>query len=250
MNQVFMFYAVIAFISGMVVGSFLNVVIYRLPRGESLMFPSSHCPNCHKSIAFYDNIPIFSYLILGGKCRKCKNSIGKIYPIIEFVTAVLFVLAFMYRGNNIRYMLDIYLISVLICIFMIDLNNLIIPNELNIALAIGAVAPIIFGYIAPVYAMTGAVIGGAVLFVIAVIGPMGGGDIKFMAAMGLWLGTRGTLLALWLAFVIGGVIGVAQLILKKKKRGESVAFGPYLIIGSLLAYFFQDIFFEYYLRMF
>ncbi len=249
MNIILIFYAVVACISGLVVGSFLNVVIHRMPRGQSLVFPSSHCPKCHHKIAFYDNIPVLSYLMLGGKCRKCHQTIDKIYPIIEFITGVLFLTIFLYRGNTLQYVLDIVLISIFICIFMIDLHHMIIPDQLNIALALVGVLPIIFGYISLTSAATGAVLGGSILFIIALIGPMGGGDIKFMAAMGLWLGSTGVLLALWISFVVGGMIGIIQLMTKMKQRGEKVAFGPYLIFGSVLAYFFKDIFLKYYFSL-
>ncbi len=239
----------VVFIFGLIIGSFLNVVIYRLPKGESLIFPASHCPKCNKKIKFYDNIPVFGYIFLGGKCRHCHNKIGKIYPAIEIITATLFTIDYLHRGAGLLYLYEILLISIFVCIFMIDLKHMIIPDILNLMLAIGAFGPIAMGRIDITTALTGGVLGGAVLFIIAMIGPMGGGDIKFMAAMGLWLGIIGTGLALWIAFVVGGIIGVVLLLMKIKKRGDNVAFGPYLIIGSFIAYFFQNVFFQFYLNL-
>ncbi len=240
----------LVFIFGLIIGSFLNVVISRLPKGESLMFPASHCPKCHKKIKFYDNIPIIGYIMLGGKCRNCHSEIGKIYPAIELITAVLFTIDYLHRGVSLLYLYEILLLSIFICIFVIDLKHMIIPDILNLMLAIGAFGPIAMGRINLTTALTGCVIGGVILFIIAIVGPMGGGDIKFMAAMGLWLGTYGTGLALWIAFVIGGIVGLILLVTGIKKRGESVAFGPYLIIGSLFAYFFQSAFFQFYFNIF
>ncbi len=240
----------VVFILGLLIGSFLNVVIYRLPNGESVLFPASHCPKCNKKIKFYDNIPVIGYIILGGKCRNCKNKIGKIYPAIELLTAFLFTIDYLHRGASLLFLYEVLLISIFICIFMIDLKHMIIPDRLNLMLAIGAFGPIVMGRIDIMVALTGAILGGAVLFIIAMIGPMGGGDIKFMAAMGLWLGTLGTGLALWFSFVIGGIIGIVLLVTGIKKRGEAVAFGPYLIIGSLISYFFQSAFFQFYFNIF
>jgi len=235
---------------GLLIGSFLNVVIYRVPNGESIAFPASHCPICGHDLKPYDNIPVLSYLVLGGKCRYCKTKISKQYPIIEMLTGVIFGCLYLRTGLSVKLLFELALASVLICVVIIDIKHEIIPNSLNLFLGvIGIGYVLITGHIQWTDALYGFLAGGGFLFLIALVGPMGGGDIKFMAAMGLWLGLFPTVLALLLSFISGGLIGVLLIVFKIKDRKDHIPFGPFLVFGSVIGYFFFQEFIIMYLNL-
>ncbi|MDO8886493.1 prepilin peptidase [Candidatus Oleimmundimicrobium sp.] len=240
---------------GLIVGSFLNVCIYRIPINESIVKPSSKCPKCKKPLKPWDNIPLLSYLVLGGKCRYCREPISLKYPLVEFITGVLFALAFLKFDLSLSLVLGIFLISVLVVLTFIDLSYLIIPNKiiypsLVIALALVAInfftvpfLPLV-GAKNPLFSICGFLGGGGFLFLVAILGEkifkqevMGGGDIKLAALLGIFLGWY-VWLALFLGFLFGSIVGVTLMLLKQKGRKDFVPFGPFLALGGILTLFF------------
>lgn len=236
-------------ILGLCIGSFLNVVISRLPEEMSLAYPPSTCPTCKNRIKFYDNIPVVSFLLLRGSCRYCGNKISWLYPLIEIITGVLFGFIYIRTGYTLQFAFDALFASALICVFVIDLKHEIIPDEINIFLfTLGLVMVFATKDLALKDSVLGALTGGGFLFLIALAGPMGGGDIKFMAAAGLWLGLFPTVLSLLLAFILGGLVGVLLIALKFKSRKDHVPFGPFLVIGTSVSYYFFNEFIAIYLK--
>ncbi len=233
---------IVIFIFGAVIGSFLNVCIYRLPRSKSIIRPNSFCPACEKSIKFYDNIPIASYIILGGKCRHCGAKISRRYPFVELITAVLFL--FFYRRFGLSYELLAYTIfvSLLITISFIDYDFQIIPDVLSIG---GLVAGLLIAFIRPGFRFMdgfyGVLTGGGVLFIIAygyqLIARregMGGGDIKLLAMIGSFTGFKGVLFSLIGGSIIGSLVGIPLMLMKKENMKYAIPFGPFLSLAALI----------------
>ncbi|WP_430886419.1 prepilin peptidase [Fusibacter sp. JL216-2] len=239
-----------AAVLGLLIGSFLNVIIYRLPKNESIAFPGSHCYACGHDLKAIDNIPLLSYVFLKGKCRYCKAGISMQYPIIELITGVIFGLLYLRTGLSWQFLFEAGLVSALICVTVIDLKHEIIPDSLNLFIGLLGVGYLISSHhIGNLDALYGFLAGGLVLFLIALVGPMGGGDIKYMAAMGLWLGLFPTIAALLIAFIMGGLIGVLLIALRIKNRKDHIPFGPFLVFGSIVGYFFFEEFVHLYFRL-
>jgi leader peptidase (prepilin peptidase)/N-methyltransferase len=224
---------------GLLLGSFLNVVAYRLPRRESLVTPGSHCPSCATPVKPYDNIPVLSWLLLGGRCRGCSEPIAKRYPVVETMTAVLFgAVALLHADDTTRLVLGIVLVAFLVPIALIDLDHQIIPNRLTLpaavlALALGtALDP--GGELERVIAGLAA---GAVLMLPSLLHPsgMGMGDAKLIAVIGLFLG-QAVVPAFFVAFVAGTIVGIAVLVRKGMSEGRrtKIPFGPYLALGGVV----------------
>lgn len=223
---------------GLIIGSFLNVVIWRLPRGESLARPNSRCPKCGARIRFYDNIPVVSWLLLRGRCRNCGAEIAKRYPLVEALTGAVFLGIALARGVDDDLALWLPLAAVLIAVAGIDLDHQIIPNKIVLPAAIwGLVGTIIFR---PDNVDDVLIAGGAaflVLFIAALISPagMGMGDVKLAGAMGLYLGSW-VAPAMLIAFLVGSVVGLA--VIAREGRGarkKGVPFGPFLALGGIVA---------------
>lgn len=227
----------LVFLTGACVGSFLNVCIYRIPRGKSVVFPSSYCPSCANTLRFVDLIPLISYLALNRKCRYCGCKISPRYPVVELVTGLLFVLAVTKYGLTLAALRAVVLFSLLIPAALIDLKYKIIPDKLNLAGVILGIPLIVESKEVFFSGVTGFLAGGGLLLLIAVVsrGGMGGGDIKLAAVMGLLLGWKCLLAALFLAFATGGVTGILLLLLGLKKRKDAVPFGPFLALGGIAA---------------
>ncbi len=244
-----MFFYVSVFLFGLVIGSFLNVCIYRLPRGESIVFPSSKCPGCGYSISAKDNIPIVSYIILRGKCRNCGISISPRYPLVEFLNGLLYVLVLWRYGLSITSIVFMLYMSALIVITFIDIDFQIIPDVITIP---GAIISLILGafllkdpFIRTTMlgwksSVAGAVLGFGLFYGIAVLsrGGMGGGDIKMMAMVGALTGWKGVLLTTFAGSLLGSVIGIALMVFKGKGRKTKIPFGPFLAAGSVLSVLF------------
>lgn len=242
----------ISFIFGLLVGSFLNVCIYRLPRQETIVKGSSYCPHCQTELAPKDLVPLFSYVLLKGQCGYCQHKIHYRYPLVEFSTGLIFVLTFVKFSLTPLLWKYLFILSLLLVISGIDLDWQIIPNKLVIVLlGWGLLWQILFPEITWLQALLGALLGGGLLLLIALISPggMGGGDIKLMFASGFILGGPLTLLALFLGFVIGAVIGVFLLLTGRKKRKEPIPFGPFLALGILIAVFWGDVLIHSYLNL-
>ena len=238
-------------LSGLLVGSFLNVCIHRIPRGESVVFYSSYCPFCKHDLDAFDLVPVFSYLFNGGKCRHCKTFISPRYVLVELITSVIFVITFINLGCSTFLVKYLLFYSLLIIIFFIDLEHKIIPNKLVIFLLIWGVCWQLFLPERSWWeSIGGALLGGGFLLLIAVIsgGGMGGGDIKLMFAAGLYLGTALTGLALFLSFLGGAGVGLILLTFGFKKRKDYIPFGPFLTLGIFIAVLWGNCILEIYMR--
>ncbi|NPA12968.1 MAG: prepilin peptidase [Aquificae bacterium] len=240
-----------SFVFGAVIGSFLNAVIYRLPRGKSLVKPKhSFCPNCGKQINWYDNIPILSYIILGGKCRNCKNPIGKRYLIVEILTGIASVVAYLKTGFTVDYFFVFSFFAILIAITFIDLDFQIIPDELNLTgFILGLVYLFIRKDMEPVDGLIGAVAGSGLLWLIGYlylklrgIEGLGMGDVKMMVFVGVYLGWFGALFTVFFGALLGVVAGVISATLSKAEdKGKfAIPFGPFLAIASAVYMLFGD----------
>jgi len=247
MNIESVIFLLIVGIFGLILGSFLNVVIYRLPRKESLIFPASHCPVCSTPIKYSDNIPILSYIILGGRCRSCYAKISWIYPFVEFITAIMVVVLFLINGFTINFVADCSLGLILLVAAIIDSKHMIIPDRLNYT---GAVIAIIFslwrGFDGIARSFGGAFFGFFILAILYWVGKLlfkregvGLGDMKLAIVIGLFVGPFWCLMALLFAVLIGGIWGITQIITGNKKIGMQVPFGPFIALGGFLVLFFR-----------
>jgi leader peptidase (prepilin peptidase) / N-methyltransferase len=239
---------------GLIIGSFLNVVAYRLPRGESLMFPASHCPSCDTPIRPYDNVPVLSWLVLRGRCRSCHKSISARYPIVEAITAALLVLVVLDKGADQDALLGLAFVVLLVPVTLIDLDHRIIPNTLML---VGTVVSVGILLLTDPGALTehliAAAAAGGFLLIAALAYPagMGMGDVKLAAVMGLFLG-RNVGPAMLVALVTGSVVGALIIARKGAKEGRKTAipFGPYLAFGGLVGLFAGDAIVDWYLDTF
>ncbi len=227
-------------ISGLVIGSFLNVCIYRIPREESIAFPPSHCTNCNYKLKVVDLIPIFSYLFLRGRCRYCKEKISLRYPSIEVLNASLYLLIYFEFGLTLMTLRYCVLVSILIVIGMIDYDTQFVFENTTIFGVVMGVIFIIFQELAYKNGIMDFIIGGMAGFacigvIVFITKGMGVGDIEIATVCGLFLGAKGILLGLFLAIIIGGIVAVIILALKFKKAKEKIAFGPFIAIGSLMS---------------
>lgn len=238
------YYYITVLLFGLVIGSFLNVVIWRVPRNESISFPPSHCPKCKSRIKPYDLIPVISYIILGGKCRNCKEKISIEYPIVELINGIMYVFLFYKFPMSFKAAEYSILFSLLLSISIIDFKTQLVDDRM--VLFGGAIA-IIFEIINKGFSaglldnLYGSLTGAAVIGLIVILTRgMGEGDIEIFALCGFVLGFKYTLLSLWLSFILGGIIAISLLILKIKKRKDPIAFGPYIALGSIIALLYGD----------
>ena len=234
-SQVILIYMII-FIYGIVIGSFLNVCIYRIPKGENIAKVRSHCMNCGYQLKWYDLIPIFSYLCLGGKCRKCKTNISIQYPMVELANGILYLLVFMVNGFCASSFLYCFLVSALIVISVIDFRTYEIPFGINVFIFILGIIQVIIDYENWLDYLIGffavSIFMQIVIWLTKGTG-FGGGDMKLMAAAGLLLGWKRIVLAFLLGCIVGSICHVIRM--KVTKEDHVLAFGPYLSIGILLA---------------
>ncbi len=241
-------FIVFAFIFGAVIGSFLNVVIYRLPRNKSLISPPSHCPKCGHQIRWYENIPVLSYLFLLGKCSKCKTKIPFRYPFVEILTGVASASTFYKYGLSADYFFVFLFLSLMIALSFIDFDLQIIPDEINL---IGFVSGIVYAYLRTDFtvldSLIGAVVGSGFLFLVGYlyfkfrkIEGLGFGDVKLMAFIGSYVGWFGALFTIFAGSLFGAVIGIGYSFLKKKKNKATfqIPFGPFLAAAAVIYIFF------------
>jgi len=240
------------FIFGLVIGSFLNVLIQRMPHGESIVHPASHCPKCGHSLCWYELVPLVSFCLQRGRCRYCAKKISLQYPLVELFTGLIFVFLYTHYKLTLPLILSLPLAALLITITMIDLQHQIIPDILNLAGAIAGILVLALSDISIWDGLAGAFIGGATMLLIAIVsrGGMGGGDIKMMAWMGLFLGAKMTLLALFLSFILGGLISFILIMTGLKKRKDFIPFGPFLAAGGFAAYLFGPEILAWYVQTF
>lgn len=247
----------IVILVGLDVGSFMNVVIYRLPLGRSVIFPPSACPSCGTKIAWYDNLPLISFLILGGRCRNCRAKISWQYPIIELLTGLIFLFVFIKFGITRQALAGLILLSVLIALSVLDIKSLTLPDRITLpsiffGLLVGPwlwASQLSYGDILSAYreAFIGSAVGGWGLFLIGILGDwlfhresMGGGDVKLAGMIGAFLGWKMVILTFLLASVLGALAGILTMMVKGWRKGTLISFGPYLALGSGITVFFGE----------
>lgn len=242
---------IVLFIAGLIIGSFLEVVIYRVPRKISIIRPGSYCPNCKGKIAFYDNIPIISYIILRSRCRNCNAKISYKTLIIEILTGFLFALNYFFFGLSIHAIIGIIFSCVLITVSFIDLEHRIIPNVIVLPFTIIGLAFSIYlnphKWWMPLAFSAGAF---AFMLIINLIYPkgMGMGDVKLSLMIGAFL-VKSVIAALFLGFLAGALFGIA-VIIKKRKMRQTIPFGPFISFGSIIALFWGDNILKWYTSFF
>ena len=238
-------WAIAALVFGAAIGSFLNVCIWRIPEGKSIVFPSSHCPKCGKSIRPYDNVPILSWLILRGRCRDCVEPISPRYPLVELLTALLSLATFWKYGLSLQYVAAFLFAAVLVVITFIDFDHQIIPDVISLpgipVFFLLAVFVMGLGFLD---SLLGLLIGGGFLYLIAVgyelltrREGMGGGDIKLLAMIGAFLGWKSLFFVVFMSSILGAVVGVVLILLKGKDMKYAVPFGPFLSIAAVMYLF-------------
>jgi leader peptidase (prepilin peptidase) / N-methyltransferase len=265
------FMAVITFIVGAMVGSFLNVCVYRLPAGMSVVKPRSRCPKCEQPIIWYDNIPIVSWLLLGAKCRNCQAPISWQYPLVEGITGVVFLLVFWRFGFVVATPIYMLLGAGLVLVTFVDLTDWTIPNEVTLpGIPIGIACALIAmfypesglhveGPLEPVFdALLGVVLGGGLLYGLDKLSllllkkpGMGFGDVKLLAMLGAFFGWPSVILIVMIAAVVGSVFGISMILIKKARGGEKsdhyLPFGPYLALAGFLVLLFGHDLYAFYL---
>jgi len=252
-------YGVAIFAFGTVVGSFLNVCIWRMPRDESLIKPGSHCPKCNTHIAWYDNIPILSYIFLRAKCRHCSTPISIRYPLVEALTGALFVCLYLKFSLTIALAVYCALVASFIVVTFVDLDHYIIPNEITFGgIGIGLVLCFIARYMPgdrfivtkPLEAIGGGVIFAGVIYLLDQFSHlafkkrgMGGGDVKLAAVIGLFVGYKLILPVILVASVVGSIVGILVVAIRHRQEDDPshyIPFGPYLVLGTIIVLFFGE----------
>ena len=262
--------SIIVFALGASIGSFINVVVYRVPAGLSLLFPPSRCPHCLNRLKAYDNVPVLGWICLGGRCRYCRSQIAIRYPVVETVTGLIFIIifcTFKFSFLTIGYWV---FSSWLLALSLIDLDTMTLPDPLTKSgLVLGVIFHFATGWLSTgnptetinkiIFSIAGAILGLWLFDVIANIGSvvlgktaMGAGDAKLAAMMGAWLGCKYLLLACFLGCCSGVIINGSAIFFSLRKRGESKAFpfGPHLAIGSVITLFAGEVLVSSYLKLF
>lgn len=243
----------VLFLLGLCVGSFLNVIIARVPEGRSIVSPRSACPRCATPISWYDNIPLLSFAFLLARCRKCGEPISWRYPAVELVTGLLFVWALAERGLTIDLVPALLLVSGLVAITGIDLDHQLIPDAISLpGILVGLVASTVTGRPGWLDSLIGILVGGGIFLVIIVAsrGGMGAGDMKMGAMLGAFLGWQLVLVAILLAILVGGAVAIGVLVLRRKGRKDALPFGPFLALGGLVSLFRGEALLAWYLGTF
>ena len=262
-------FPIFIFIFGLIVGSFLNCLIFRLEKKESFIFGRSFCPKCHHQLSFQDLIPVFSFLILRGKCRYCSQKISWQYPLVELLTAFLFFLIFQFQVSNFNYFsISIFLnliyywliASFLIIIFIYDLRTYIIPDKIIFFALLGIIFYRLFEIwnygkwnTFLIWNLGFGILPSFFLLAIILLSHghwMGLGDFKLSILMGLFLGYPNILVALFFSFFLGGIIGLGLVLLKKKSLKSEIPFGPFLVSGTFFSLFFGQKIVDFYLNLF
>lgn len=245
---------IIVFVYGAIVGSFLNVVILRLPEeGASVVFPSSHCPQCHTGLCWYENIPVLSYIVLRGKCRTCKTSISIQYPLVELAMGVLAVLLAHKFMISAAFFIYFVYVAALLVIIVIDLHHQIIPDVISLpGIFYGVLASFVLPSVSWQDSIIGLLVGGGIFYVIALSyylltkrQGMGGGDIKLLAMIGALQGWQALPFVIFCSSLLGSVIGIGAMVVQKKGGQTRIPYGPFLAAASLLYLFFDQYILHY-----
>ena len=238
-----LYFIISFFVIGTIFGSFYNVVGYRIPKGESIIFPPSHCTKCNHKLGPLELIPIFSYIFLGGKCKNCKDKISCFYPIFEFTSGLLFALSYIIFGLSLECLLSIVFISMLLIIIISDYQTMIIPDSILIVFGvlIILIKYFIVGYPSIVYSLLDGVIAFIFMLLLKLFGDfifkkesMGGGDIKLMFIFGVMFGYIISIFSVFVAALIGLPV---SLILLKKNNSHEIPFGPFLAVAAIIILF-------------
>ncbi|HEY6000918.1 MAG TPA: prepilin peptidase [bacterium] len=276
MHETPWFFPVVAALFGAVVGSFLNVVIHRLPAGESIVHPGSRCPRCGAPIRPWDNIPVFGWLALRGRCRDCREPISVRYPLVELANALLWAALALRFGPGLPFLAFAAFCSALLAITMIDVDHWIIPDAITLP---GVVLGLVASFVMPpreslladlLYdrlglarlpaplaspgfwdSLAALLIGGGFFYLVAVIsrGGMGGGDIKLTAMMGAFLGLRDLGVAVFIGLLSGSAVGIGLMIAGRKGRRDLIPFGPFLALGGVTAVFWARPLVDWYVHL-
>ena len=255
------FLSLFFFLLGTIIGSFLNVCIVRMPHEKSIVFPGSHCVHCKKPIAWFDNIPLFSYVILGGKCRHCHAKFSFRYFLVELITAVMFVVFYQYYGLDWLLLPYLFMCCCFIVATFVDFEHRIIPDEVSVG---GMCAGLIFSFIFPQlhhvdafsgsvwlvhlkslgFSALGVLVGGGSIYAMGMLGDflfkkesMGGGDVKLLAMVGSFLGWKLAILTFFVAPFFGAIYGLIE---KIRTKDTAIAYGPFLVLGSIISFFWGN----------
>jgi leader peptidase (prepilin peptidase)/N-methyltransferase len=240
-------------ILGLLVGSFLNVVIARLPAGRSVLRGRSACPACGAGIAWHDNVPVLSFAVLRGRCRHCAVRISWRYPIVEVVTAALFLAAYLKFGVGVDLVAACLLLAALVALTVIDLDHQLLPDAITLpGILTGVIANAASATGSIVDSLIGIAVGGGIFLVIILAsgGGMGGGDMKLGAMLGAFLGWQVALVALFVGVIAGGLGAVLVLATGRKGRKDPIPFGPFLAVGGAVAMFWGRALVNWYLSGF
>jgi len=246
----YLYFSIIVFILGTCIGSFANVCVYRLPLGRSVVRPRSHCPDCDSLIGWFDNIPLLSFILLGGKCRACKGRISRRYFLIEMLTGGLFLIVWLQYGICVQTPVYWLVITGLIVGTFVDLEHMIIPDQITVGgifagLILSVLFPVLHGA-AGMYAgfkasFIGLLAGGLSLWIVGEMGrmafkkeAMGMGDVKLLAALGAFLGWQAVFFIIMIASLLGAVAGVTLVLAGNKTMGSRIPFGPYLALAAII----------------
>ena len=240
-------------ILGLLIGSFLNVCIYRIQREESIVFPPSHCTSCGYNLKAVDLIPLISYVLLKGKCRKCKKKISIRYPIVELINGVMYMVLFLKFGLSYTFIFSAIFFSLLLVISLIDLES----KEIYFSTIIFGLIVAIFYSLVEYFVFHGNIISnviggflgyGIIMLIVILTGGMGEGDAEIAGICGLFLGIQGIVLALFIAVVTGGIVGSTILLLKLKDKKAEIAFGPYIALGTTICMLYGSKIIDFYLN--
>ncbi len=248
----------LGFLLGAVVGSFLNVCIYRIPAGESIIRPRSRCGSCGSSIKWYQNVPIFSFLALRGRCAACGARISWRYPLVETLTGGLFALLLFRFGPQLFVLVLLLFAAVLVTITFIDLDHQIIPDVISLpGIVLGFICSFLLPWVSWSDSLLGILLGGGSLFLVASgyelltkKEGMGGGDIKLLAMIGAFLGWRSVLPIIFFSSVLGTLVGVSAMLIKKADGKLAIPFGPFLSAGAIIYLFWGPLIVHWYLHLF
>lgn len=242
----------LSFILGLIVGSFLNVCIYRLPREQSIIWPPSSCPHCGHRLKWYELIPVISFFLQKGRCIYCKESISLQYPAVELVTGLIFLFLYIKYGLTWTYISYLFLSCLLLVSAFTDALHWKIPDQVTIpGMAAGLILSFLNPAITPMQSLTGLLLAGGVLLLVGLIsrGGMGGGDIKLMGMVGAFTGWMTAVSVIFIAAMIGSIYGIVMILLKKKGRKSRVQFGVFLVIAVMLMLFFGNSLKDWYIQL-
>ncbi len=253
-NTIFL---VFAFVLGALIGSFLNVCIYRIPAKQSIVSPPSSCPKCGHKIRWYENIPIISYASLLGRCSSCRTKISLRYPIIEALTGLLFVLVFHHFAFSSATLIFWLFVAALVVITFIDYDHQIIPDVISLpGIAVGFLCSFLGHWLGWLDSLIGILVGGGILYVVAYgyekltkREGMGGGDIKLLAMIGAFLGWKAILPVIFFSSLLGTFVGVPAMLIKKGDTRFAIPFGPFLAVAALVYLFWGQAIIRWYINL-